>query len=89
MECRIIESIYKDRFGEDKRKYYYVEVKKKFLWMRYWSPIKHIECGGLDCYDTTTMFNTHEEAQNFIYNVLCKKEKKDGWVDRVVNYINC
>lgn len=89
MKYRIMESIYYDEYGKEKRKHYYIQKQKSFLLIKYWSDVKHRECGWGDCHNVTTQFKSHTDAYDFIKTVLCPQKKKDGWEDRAINYIDC
>jgi hypothetical protein len=89
MKYRIMESIYYDQYGKQKRKHYYIQKQKSFLWIKYWSDVKHREFEWGDCDDVTTQFKSHTDAYDFVKTVLCPQKKNDGWTDTVINEINC
>lgn len=89
MKYRIIEETYRNEYGEMKRKVYTIKRQKSFLGIRYWSSVKHKECGGLDIYNKVTEFQTHSEAHDFILNVLCGNEGRDEWNYKVVSEFDC
>ena len=88
-EYRIIEGVYKNEYGEKERISYYVKEKKKFLGIKYWSFVKHLQCGYGDCYYTKTEFNSHHDAYQFVKNNLCGKDFKEGWSYKVINEFSC
>jgi hypothetical protein len=89
MKYRIIESIYHNECGKEKNKHYYIQRQKTFLGIKYWSDVKHRECGWGDCHDLTTEFKSHTDAYDFVETVLCPQKKKNGWTDTVVNHFDC
>jgi hypothetical protein len=84
-----MESIYYDEYGKEKRKHYYIQKQKSFLWIKYWSDVTHETCGMGGCYDITTLFNSHTDAYDFVKIVLCPQKKKNGWADTVINHFDC
>jgi len=89
MKYRIIESIYNNEYGEEAHKIYHIEIQKSFLGIKYWSSIKHTECGWGDSYKRTTEFKTHSDAHDFILNVHCGNSNRDGWKHKIVSEFNC
>ncbi len=89
MKYRIIESIYNNEYGEEAHKVYHIETQKSFLGIKYWSSVKHTECGWGDSYKKTTEFKTHSEAHDFILNVHCGNQNRDGWKHKIVSEFNC
>lgn len=86
---RIIEGIYRDEYGNESHKVYYIKIKKKFLGISYWKYQTHLECGYGDCYDVNTEFKSHSDAYDFIQKNLCGKDFKDGWKYKVINEFDC
>jgi hypothetical protein len=89
MKYRIVEGIYNNEYGEEKHKIFYIEIQRSFLGIKYWSSVKHKECGWGDVYNTRTEFKTHSEAHDFILNVHCGNENRDGWKYKVVSQFDC
>ena len=86
---RIIEGIYKDEYGKEQRKVYYIQKRKSFLGIKWWRYQKHLECGWGDCYDVNTEFKTYEDANKFIQTHLCGRDFKEGWKYKIVSEFNC
>ena len=81
---------YFDEKGKVTNEYYYIQEWKKFLWWSYWKDIKHTICGMYDSLKKTrTKFNTLEEAQKFIREVLCPELPRDKRRETVVDEISC
>lgn len=89
MKHRIIESVYVDHYGKESNKYYYIQTQKSFLGFKYWKTIEHTECGWGDCYKVTTEFKTHEDAVNYIKEVLCLGIKTDKRKEIIYDYHQC
>jgi hypothetical protein len=75
--------------GKVTNEHYYIQEWKKFLWWSYWKDIKHTTCGYSDCYKTSTTFETLEEAQQFIREVLCPEIPRDKSRIKEVEIITC
>jgi hypothetical protein len=84
-----MESIYYDEYGKEQDKHYYIQKRKSFLGIKYWSDIKHEVCGYGDCYNITTQFKSQTDAYNFVNTVLCPQKKKNSWENTIVNEIEC
>ena len=89
IKYRIIEGSYKDEYGTETRKAYYIQKEKSFLGFKYWRYQTHTICGMSDCYDVRTEFKTYEDANKFIQTHLCGRDFKDGWKYKVVTEFNC
>jgi hypothetical protein len=89
MKYQIVEAKYHDEYGKEIRKGYYIKRRKKFLGIHYWSWVTHQICGMGDCYDVRTEFKTHAEAHDFVLNVLCGNENRDGWSYKIVSEFDC
>lgn len=83
---KIMENVYYNEYGQEKRKYYFILRKHTgILGVEYWRKIVH---PSYDSYETTT-FETREDAVNFVKNVLCKNKTISGWKTNVVDEISC
>lgn len=60
-----------------------------FFRIKYWKTVKHTICGMGDCYKVITTFKTTEAANDFVKNILCKKQPVEDWNEKVVNEIKC
>jgi hypothetical protein len=84
---RIIESIFNDEYGKEQSKHYFVQKRKSFLGIKYWSDIKHEVCGYGDCYNITTQFKCPADAYEFVTTVLCNQDKRNTWKNTIVNVL--
>jgi len=76
--------------GELENTLYQIRYRKKWLGMiSYWKYITHRECGMSDCYDSRTQFDTIENAEKMIKEVLCPNKIYDGWSTTTVGKIKC
>lgn len=89
MKYQIIESKYHNEFGKEATRVYTIKYRKTFLGIPYWKTVKHWDCSWGDCYKRPTEFGTHSLAHEFILNVLCENECKDGWSSKVVSEFDC
>ena len=89
MKYQIIEETYRDEYGKEKTKLYTIRRRKHFLGIPYWSSVTHKECGWGDIYNKVTEFKTKSEAHEFILNVLCGNEDRDGWSSKIVSEFDC
>ena len=80
---RIIESIFNDEYGKEKSKHYFVQKRKSFLGIKYWS---NVTDNGVD-YNITTQFKCHTDAYEFVKTVLCNQEKRNTWKNTIVNVL--
>lgn len=88
-QYKIFKYEYFDEYGVCKNSYYYVKYLKKFLWWTYWKEIKHTECGWGDCYLTRTTFKTEKDALEFINQILCPNQTRDGHQHTEIKTIEC
>ena len=86
---RIEEGIYKNEYGVEERRVYYILKKKTFLGFEYWRYQTHEECSWGDCYNVRTEFKTYSDAAKFIKDNLCGKTFKEGWSYKVINEFDC
>jgi hypothetical protein len=89
MKYQIVEAKYYNEFGEEKSKVYQIRRRKKFLGISYWSWVTHQICGMGDCYDVRTEFESHSKAHDFVVDVLCGNECRDGWNSKVISEFDC
>jgi hypothetical protein len=89
MKYRIMESIYYDGYGKEKDKHYYIQKRKSFLGMKYWSDIKHEIRDGVWIVEVNTQFKSYEDAYEFVKIVLCPQKKTNSWENKIVNEIEC
>lgn len=80
---------YFDEYGKSSHHYYYVLEHKKILWWSYWKDIFHEECYDSGTYKTRTKFDTQEDAEKFVREVMCPGKIREGSVETVVNEIVC
>ena len=59
-----------DEYGKEKNPFYYIRIRKSFLFFKYWSVVKHEEAGLMDMYSVTTQFASKLEAAEYIDNVV-------------------
>jgi hypothetical protein len=78
-QFRICKSMYTDEYGNPRHKYYYIQRKKSFLGVKYWSDIKNT-------WGNTTHFDTFESA-HACCTKMDKGVKPHSWKDEVVSYI--
>ena len=86
---RIEEGIYRDEYGKEKQKVYYILKRKTFLRFEYWRYQTHEICGMGDCYDVRTEFSSHHDAYQFVKNNLCGGNFEEGWSYKVINEFEC
>jgi len=75
--------------GKVTNEYYYIQELKRFLWWSYWKDIRHDEYGMGDSWKRRTKFDTIEEAQKFIREVLCPEIPRDDSREKVVDEMVC
>jgi hypothetical protein len=86
VQFRICKSTYIDKYGNPFNEYYYIQRKKSFLGIGYWTDIKH-GVGGISVeWKETTRFDTYEDAYAY-YMKISKGVKPDSWKDEVVSYV--
>jgi hypothetical protein len=78
-----------DEKGELSREYYYIQEWKRFLWWYRWVDIKHTVCEWDDRHKVRTTFNTIEEAQDFVRNVLCPENPRETHRETTVDEMVC
>lgn len=78
---RIIKHTYFEKCDVN-REYYTIQYQYKFLWWKFWSTIKQMDCGWGDCYKHAIQFNTESDA---IYAIkkLENGNIPDGWTQEV------
>lgn len=86
---RIKKYEYCDEYGKRINAFFYVSECKKFLGFSYWRDIKHDEYGYGDFRSVLTKFETIEQAQDFINNILCPNKGRDGRKVTIVDRVNC
>jgi hypothetical protein len=89
MTYRIVESNYRDKHGKEIMKHYYVQKIKKFLGIEFWMSVKHVESYMSGSFKVTTVFETYDDAKNFVDDVLCKNIPTTKWSDKVISYNEC
>lgn len=89
LDFRVKHYEYFNEKGKVTNEYYYIQEWKKFLWWSYWKDIEHEEWGWGDCYKVRTEFETIEEAQQFIREVLCPELPRDKCREKIVDEIVC
>ena len=72
---KIFESVYVNEYGKQSTPYFWIKKRKTFLGIPYWKSIRHYD--GRD-YTSTTLFDSYDDALNFIQNVLKKGIKKNS-----------
>lgn len=80
---------YFDEKGKVTNEYYYIQEWKRFLWWHRWKDIKYVECVWGDCHKVRTKFNTLEDAQKFVREVLCPEKPRDRRRETVVDEMVC
>ncbi len=86
---RIEEGIYKNEYGVEERRVYYILKRKTFLGFEYWKYQTHEICGWGDCYDVRTEFSSPHDAHQFAKKNLCGGNFKEGWSYKVINEFEC
>lgn len=89
MQHRILEKVYRNEYGKETNRYYYIQHKTRFMGIEYWKTIKHEVCYSSGCYNQTTEFNTYDEAKEFVDNVLCKDIPFGKWSEKIISYNEC
>ena len=84
---RIIKSSYFNEYGKIDRICFYVQVRKKFLGIGYWSDIKHRIGSMSGEFKMRTEFSTYEDASQFVLN-LKEGRGYSGWEDEIVKVFN-
>jgi len=86
-QFRICKSMYIDKYGNLYNEYYYIQRKKSFLGIGYWSNVEHGVSGTKTVeWRETTRFNTYEEAYDYCMKIS-KGIKPDSWKDEVISYV--
>jgi hypothetical protein len=89
---KIIESVYYNEKGETNAPKYYIKELKPIIpffgWMR-WVYIKETHCGWGDYYKVRMKWNTVEDAQNFITEILCPQTPRDTHKYTEIKTVNC
>ena len=85
-QFRICKSTYIDKYGNPFNEYYYIQRRKSFLGIKYWSTIMHGVSSMSHEWKGITQFKTYEEAYA-CYIKLDKGIKPDSWKDEVVSYV--
>ena len=75
MKYRIEEGIYKNEYGVEERRVYYILKRKTFLGFEYWRYQTHEVCSWGDCHSVRTEFATYGDALKFIKDNLCQGYK--------------
>ena len=82
-------SEYFNEKGELSHDYYYIQEWNRFLWWSRWTDIEHEDCGWESCFKTRTKFETLEEAQDFVSNVLCPESPRETRRETTVDEVVC
>jgi hypothetical protein len=88
-EYRILKETYYDQYGEEKNSQYFIQTRKKFLGIRYWSSISHDVGSMSGTFSTTTYFSSVKQAEEFAEKHICGGRCYDGWVTKVVTTKQC
>jgi len=89
---KIIEKTYFDERGEFGDPRYYIQELKPIIpffgWKR-WVYVKETQCGYGDWYRTPMVWNTAQDAQEFIDKILCPGIPRDKHQTKEIKIINC
>jgi len=82
---KIFESVYVNEYGKQSTPYFWIKKRKTFLGIPYWKSIRHYDGGD---YTSTTLFDSYDDALNFIQNVLKKGIKTNEVNTKVIAVIS-
>lgn len=88
LEYQILRESYRDEYGKETSHHYFIKVRKKLWFIKYWKTIQHEEAGYGDSYKTTTTFKNKLDAAEFVDNVLRAGRKRECWDTELVRHGN-